>query len=319
MTRKIAQTERHLSWEFLSERIKGGTPSREQIQGTPQCDLILEARGRRLALVVTGAPAKDERLPFFASVECVRVGTGARSYVQLSCTDRERYQEFYAFVTAVADRVQLQGMPVDEAIADAADSVRDLLAGGTALPLERQLGLWGELWAVEALAERTTWKTAVQAWIANGDSPEEHDFALATLDIEVKTTNAELRRHHISSASQLTPKHDRPLFVLSLQITAGGAGGTTLADAVAKVRAAAVKSVAVKLEKTLKAVGWRDEDADRYSTRWVHRSAPIAFNATELPRLKVEGSNPHRLVSWTYVVDVSGLGESATGEWKWLR
>lgn len=319
MTRKSVATGRHLSWDFLSERIKRGTPSREQIEGTPECDLLVESGGRRLALCIHTSPKADERLPFFAAVECLRVGTGPKSYVQLSCTDRQRYQEFYSFLISVADRVQLQELPVDEAIADAAETVRELLAGGSALPLERQLGLWGELWTLNEIATRSNWKTAIDAWIANGDSSEEHDFALDGVDIEVKTTNLELRHHHVSSASQFEPKHGRELFVMSLQVTAGGASGTTLTDAVDAARRAAPKSVSNKLEKTLKAVGWRDEDADRYSTRWVHRNAPMLIDASELPRLRVSGPNQARLRSWTYMVDVAGLGEPATGEWTWLK
>ncbi len=318
MTKKPAAT-RHLSWDFLIERIKRGTPSREQIEGTPPCDLIVEATGRRLALRISVAPAADERLPFFAAVECLRVGSGPKSYVQLSCTDRQHYQEFYAFLISVADRVQLQELPVDEAIADAADSVRDLLAGGMALPLERQLGLWGELWTLKEVAKRTNWKTAIEAWIANADSSEEHDFALDGVDLEVKTTNQELRHHHVSSASQFKPKHGRDLYVMSVQVTAGGASGTTLSDEVDAARSATPKSVANKLEKTLKAVGWRDEDADRYSTRWVHRNAPMLIDASTLPALQVTGPNAPRLRSWTYVVDVAGLGAPAAGEWKWLK
>jgi hypothetical protein len=319
MTKKPASSGRHLSWEFLRERIERGTPSREQIEGAPACDVLVESGGRRLALRIHVAAAAEERLPFFAAVECLRVGTAQKSYVQLSCTDSQHYQEFYAFMVSVADRVQLQQLPVDEAITDAADTVRELLAGGTALPLERQLGLWGELWTLNEVASRTTWKIAIEGWIANGDSNEEHDFALAGVDLEVKTTNLELRHHHVSSASQFQPKHNRELFVMSLQLTAGGASGTTLTDAVQAARNAAPKSVANKLEKTLKAVGWRDEDGDRYSTRWVHRNKPMLIDATELPRLQVTGPNQPRLRSWSYVVDVAGLGEPAAGEWKWLK
>lgn len=318
MSKKLP-TSRHLSWDFLSERIKTGTPSREQIDGSPPCDLIVEASGRRIGLRINAPAAKGERLPFFAAVECLRVGSGPKSYVQLSCTDRQHYQEFYAFLISVADRVQLHELPVDEAIADAAEAVRELLAGGTALPLERQLGLWGELWTLNEIALRTSWKTAIEAWIANGEGAEEHDFALSQVDVEVKTTNLELRHHHVSSASQFLPKHGRDLFVMSLQVTAGGVGGSTLNSAVETARRAAPKAVAHKLEKTLKAVGWRDEDADRYSTRWVHRNAPMVINAAELPRLQVTGQNVSRLRSWSYVVDVGGLGEPAAGDWAWLK
>lgn len=317
--KKSPPPNRHLSWEFLSERIKRGTPSREQVQGKPTCDVIVEARGRRLALRVNCPPQKDERLPFFAAVECIRIGTGTKSCVQLSCTDRERYQEFYAFLSNVADRVQLHGARVDEAIAGAADSVRDLLAGGAALSLERQIGLWGELWALDALANRTDWSTAVQSWVANAQGPEEHDFALPALDVEVKTTSSELRRHHISSSEQLSPKLGRRLIVLSVQITAGGAAGITLSDAVSRVREAAPRSVRAKLEKALKAAGWHDIEGERYSTRWIHRTAPTAIDAVLLPRLQVLGAHPERVISLSYVLDVSGMGESALEALKCLN
>ena len=316
---KPAPAERHLSWEFLARRIKRGTPSIELIEGAPRCELTVEATGGRLALRINAPAATDERLPNFAAVECLRVGSGSRSYVQLSCTDHERFQEFYAFLTSVADRVQLQEQPVHEAIADAAEAVRELLAGGDALSLERQLGLWGELWVLKEVASRTDWKSATEAWVANGDSPEEHDFALTKVDIEVKTTNSELRRHHVSSASQFLPKHGRELFVVSLQVTTGGAGGTTLADSVEQARSSSPRSMSARLEKVLKAQGWRDSDADRYSTRWVHRNAPMVIEASEIPRLIVTGANPTRLVLYSYVVDVAGLGDQASGEWKWMK
>ena len=319
MSKKTRSEERHLSWEFLAKRISRGTPSLELIEGTPRCELIIEASGGRLALRVYATAGADERLPSFGAVECLRVGSGKRSYVQLSCTDRQRFKEFYAFLTSVADRVQLQEQPVDEAIADAAEAVRELLAGGTALSLERQLGLWGELWVLREIASRTEWKTAIEAWVANGDSAEEHDFSLSRIDIEVKTTNLELRRHHVSSASQFLPKHGRELFVISLQVTTGGAGGTTLVDSVEQARSASPRSLSARLEKVLKAQGWLDSDADRYSTRWVHRNAPMVIEASEIPRLTISGANPTRLVSYSYVVDVAGLGDQVSGGWKWMK
>ena len=310
---------RFLSWEFLRARIERGTPSVDRVAGSPVCEIEVQTGGARLALIVRAPADPDEKLPSFASVECVRVGSGAKGYVQVSCTDRSRYQEFYGFVMAVADRVQLQGIPVGEAITDAAETVRDLLAGANTLKLEQQIGLWGELWVLRELGERVTWKLAVESWIANGDVAEEHDFALPNVDLEVKTTNRELRHHHVSSPSQFLPKHGRPLLIASLQISMSGTGGITLADAVRLARADCPSSMSLKFEKSLKAVGWRDEDAGRYPTRWAHRSEPRIIDSADLPRLEVVGTNKNRLVDWSYVVDVAGLGESAEGEWSWAK
>lgn len=310
---------RFLSWEFLRARIESGTPSVDRVAGSPVCEVVVEPGGTRLALIVRAPADPDEKLPSFASVECVRIGSGVKGYVQLSCTDRSRYQEFYGFVMAVTDRVQLQGIPVAEAIVDAADTVRDLLANASALKLEQQIGLWGELWVLRELGDRLGWKVAMESWIANGDVAEEHDFALPNVDLEVKTTNRELRHHHVSSPSQFTPKHGRPLFVASLQITGSGAGGISLADAVRLARAECPSTMSLKLEKSLKAVGWSDDDAARYPTRWTHRDEPRIIDASELPRLEIAGANKNRLVGWTYVVDVAGLGESAQREWTWAK
>ena len=294
-------------------------PSVDKVLGDPLCEIVVEPGGRRLAMVIRVAPKDDEKLPFFAFVECARIGQGPKSFVQLSCTDREHFQEFYSFLIAVADQVQLHGAHVDEAIADAAQAVRDLLSGGSILKLEQQIGLWGELWVLQQLGGRLGWKVAIDSWIANNGVAEEHDFALADIDIEVKTTNGELRHHHVSSRSQFLAKHGRKLFVASLQITSGGSGGQSLSDIVAAVRSACTKNQLSKLNKSLMAVGWRDVDAIRYPTRWTHRNQPMVINADELPRLRVDGSNQGRMVDWTYVVDVAGLGEPTTGEWSWLK
>ncbi|MFO0599819.1 MAG: PD-(D/E)XK motif protein [Myxococcaceae bacterium] len=303
---------RHLSWEFLAARVATGTPSIESIKGTPACEVRVEAGGGRLSLIISVERTEDEQLPSFAAIECRRVG----NHVQLSCTERDRYQDFYAFVMAVADRVQLQGQPLVEAINDAVESVRTLIAATNVLSEEQQLGLWAELETLRQVAQRTGWKTALDSWVANRS--EEHDFALPHMDLEVKATSNELRRHHISSASQLTPKPERELFVLSWQMTTGGAGGRSLGEVVADARKSVDSAMSKRFEQSLREAGWLDRDAPRYPTRWLQRGGVFAIKSTELPRVELVGPAPHRVTNVSFVVDVSGLGQKVEGDWSWL-
>ena len=52
-----------------------------------------------------------------------------------------------------------------------------------------------------------------------GPIGEEHDFGMSAPDVEVKTTLGERREHWISTATQLVPTGDRPLYLLSIQLT----------------------------------------------------------------------------------------------------
>lgn len=312
---------RQLSWEFLEARIRRGAAFLELIEGHPRCELVSDANGARLALRVFVPRSEHEDLPQFSAIECIRVGRAPKDLVQLSCTDRLRYQEFYGFVTQVADRVQLRGQPIHEAIRDAADSLRELLATDGVLDLTQQIGLWGEIWFLNRLAERENWKLALDAWVARGTDapPEQHDFALKAVEIEVKTTQRDVRQHRISSGAQLTPSTGKRLLLLSIQVTRGGSGGESLGDVIQRTLAALPSGLRSRFRKLVQAQGWRDKDAPRYPTRWILRNAPHFVPSEELPRVEVLGAGTERVTGLEFVLDVGGLGVSAEGSWKWLK
>lgn len=274
----------------------------------------VEKGGGRLSLIVKAPKAEGEVLPSFSEIECRRVGDA----VLLSSSQRERFQEFYSFIMAVADRVQLEEQTLVDAINNAVEAVKALVAGTELLSTDQQLGLWGELSTLRELARQSSWKAALDGWVATADGPEEHDFSLATVDLEVKTTRSELRRHHISSGSQLRPKPGRKLFLLSYQLTSGGAGGASLPELVTMLRKEVEAACRNHLEKSLKAAGWDDGDAAHYPNRWLLRSEVTVIDATQLPLIDVTGANTNRVTSISYVIDVTGLGHAIEGTWTWI-
>src|SRR5262249_1666676 len=128
--------------------------------------------------------------------------------VEVSTRNRDLYRDFYALACAVADRIQIDHLPADRAITDSLEAWSALLERLVVLSHEKQIGLLGELWALERVATGYGLEFALQAW--KGPEAEEHDFSLSAQDIEVKTTGGERRVHMISALTQLLPNPDRP-------------------------------------------------------------------------------------------------------------
>jgi hypothetical protein len=310
---------RHLSWEFLEKRLKSRTPSLEVIPGSPRCELIVSEDGRRLSLRIAAGGPPIEALPAFNTIECSTSGRGANAYVNLSCLDDERFPEFYAFLMNVADRVQLQGETIHHAISHGAKALRELVAPERMLTLEDQVGFWGELWVLNGLGKERGWNLAVESWVAKDEQPEEHDFALQAVDVEVKTTRNELRHHHASTQTQFTPKEGRKLFLVSIQITGGGNGGRSLADVILEISSTCSDAQRNLFKEKLESRGWRDRDANKYPTRWLLRSAPTLIPIEDLPSIRIEELGRSRIVSLSYIVDVGGLGKTLEESWSCLK
>src|SRR4051812_27956516 len=127
-----------------------------------------------------------------------------------------RVHEAYAFLTAIADQIQLDGKTFGEATTAGIGSFSQLLAPHPLMSVERQVGLYGELLLLEhllvtnRLLDIRTWKGAEKA---------EHDFVFSDFTLEVKSTLSEGRVHRITSFEQLVPVLDRPLVFVSIQLT----------------------------------------------------------------------------------------------------
>lgn len=219
--------------------------------------------------------------------------------------------EAYGLLAAVVDDVVV-GRTNAMALRRSIDSFRELIARRTRMSEEAVLGLLGELTVLEHLIDSIGASAALRAWL--GPDSEEHDFVLADVDIEVKTTAAEARRHRIGTETQLQRSPRRPLWLVSLQYTRGGDAtqGVRLGDMVERVRAR-LGTDTHALDLRLRAVGWSDDDAPLYRTSFLPRSLPAAYLVDErfpaITRERLNGSVPQsELVSGvSYFVDVTSL------------
>ena len=303
---------RHLGVEVLTGHHDAGLPGVFTVTGTPVGRISISPAARRISLSVraAGDPSGPDLRDLGHLTYTVDHHDG-EVWQRLDVTYESNLAEVYAVLCAVLDRIQIDGDDFTQAVQAVLTGLSDILAGTGALSRERQVGLFGELATLLAVGREVGMAAALAAW--RGPQREEHDFGLSGLDLEVKTTTAETRVHWIAGLTQLLPTAGRVLVVLSIQITAAGAGpGASLTDLVYASRAAA-GGRGVLLEDGLRDAGWHDRHADLYSHRWTLRSTPTfhrvddAFPAITPAGLTVATPAAHRIVDLRYRIDVTDL------------
>ncbi|MGW3266563.1 PD-(D/E)XK motif protein [Streptomyces sp. NPDC001056] len=236
-----------------------------------------------------------------------------RRMVRLRTPEPELLRDFHDLALSVADRIVIGGRDLARAFEETVHGWSALLGRARGLSLERRLGLHGELAVLVRLAETAGWRAALDAWV--GPTGEEHDFALESADLEIKTTASERRRHAVHGLGQLAESPGRSLWFASLRVTRGGTGGRTLGESVKAARdAAAAESIAsrTRLDRLLSTTGWDPDQPD--DERWTPRDNPLVLRAAGMPRL-TPGDLPNaangRIDGVTYIVDVTGLPPAA--------
>jgi hypothetical protein len=313
-----SRTSRHLRWELFATRIEDGPPSLEPVEGSPRTVLFIEPGGVRIGVRFYTNSVDVPASPL-AEVAIRALGVGATQMLEVSTANRLLFRDFYGFCCTVADRVQLDRQPAARAVAQTLRAWAALIRQKSLLSLQQQVGLMGELLFLKRLASTIGWKAAALSW--RGPDAQEHDFTLNNIDIEVKTTLAERRLHQIESMTQLLPKLDRPLVLVSIQLTPStGKGSLSLSQLVASVLATASTEAPGSvdpLREQLNRIGWSDDDAPAYAQRHQLRTA--------LAAIPVDGSCPaivpatlsaaldvnlrSRIERLSYVIDVDGLGK----------
>lgn len=311
-------TSRHQNWRDFSDLIASGHPAIVVVPGTPQTVLFSDSGASRVGLRIawSGDPPSLRLNEIQASV----VSVEGERYLEVSTRRSSIYQEFFAFACSLADRVQVDGESPIRALTRSLQSWNSLFSGISTLSVPEQAGLYGELWALRRLADACGWPAAVHSW--KGPEAGEHDFSLEQHDIEVKTTTRERRVHTIQSASQLEPSPSRPLYVLSLQVTAGGLAGQTLAGAVEEVRQSVPQHLETALQEKLERAHWRSEHDVYYETRFILRTSPVVILVDQrFPRISSEHlalldvGIRTRVLNVSYDIDLDGLGfEEASPE-----
>ena len=307
---------RLIPWEtFQSTFLDPPLGAEIPVAGEPDLSILVQPGGGRLALRLPIA----EWSPPDTRMRAVRFARDGEQLL-LAATDPQLFQAFYALMLDISDRVQLDRIPVLEAVEQALRVWRRLLAGLGGLTHEKQVGLTGELWALVRLLDATG-PEALGSW--TGPLREAHDFRFGTDEIEVKTTSDERRRHLISRLEQLQPSPDRSLWILSIQVARAGPGeGWTLAEQVRAVRDRLAETSALqpRFSQLLELAGWSDEDAAIYPDRWQLRTDPLIVRVDDnCPRItktlleEAVGEASRRIDNVSYRVDLEGLGDPDGG------
>lgn len=283
------------------------------IDGDPPARLVITPSSESLSVRVPATNTAPD-VSAFANLSVNPVEDQEGAWLELSVQIEDNLNEVYALLCSVLDRLQLLGAEFDTAVADALASLSEILATRTSLSDDQQLGLAGELLTLLALANQSGPNEALESW--RGPMSEEHDFGLASSDVEVKVTLNERRKHWVSSLTQLVPTGNRTLYLLSIQLTPSGAGvGWSLPVLIEMVREVpAIHREALDL--IIASARYRDEDADLYRARWTLRTTPEFFLVDDqFPKITqgiIESAVPssQRVIDVRYRVDLTGLAPS---------
>lgn len=267
----------HLTADDIEKYFRQPLPAVRRLSAHPPAYLLIDPVAERIRLRVppeSGAPdvTAFDRIAFDVVQE---IGEDVE-WFELTIDAAENHHEAYLVIAAIVDLV-VNGTSFTDAVADGLRSFQELLLRKRRLTDEQQIGLFGELLFLEHAMTHVTAPDVVNAWA--GADREEHDFLFDGFSVEVKCTRSESRIHLIASASQLQPSPDRPLYLLSVQVTAAGAAsqGRALGDLVAGIREDLSEQSRHLFDTKLEDAGWRDDDTELYPRRWSLRSTPRTF------------------------------------------
>ncbi|NRD48802.1 PD-(D/E)XK motif protein [Corallococcus exiguus] len=313
--------ERHLTWENFRDTFIGpGVPAIHPVCYRDRADIqiFVDGGARRVGMYI---PLSTKRPQIHSPLAAIGIRTlviAGREMLELSTQQSGLYQQFYALMVDVADRVQAGGLEPSLAVGEALSDWKELLREVPLLSIEAQTGLFGELWVLERL-RRHHGPAAVDGWV--GPTGEPHDFRVGDYEFEVKTTRMLEQIHVISGLNQLVPSSGRRLYVVSIKIAPAGHGaGESLPECVLRLK----HSLGVDAARlgqfihALSVVGYKDADASRYPGRMILRAPIVLIPVDEAcPRLTPDslrcGMAPRfadRISDVRYRLDLSGLGFS---------
>jgi hypothetical protein len=304
-------SERHLSTVGFEGELAAHAPLERPIPGSPSASIFITPStpeiGLRIACSV-GAQASPIDLEHMKTRTVRKRG---EDYLELVVSRVDLFLDAYPMLCAVADRIQLDALSFDEAVGRTLRRMGQLLRRELVLTTEQEIGLVGELLVFLGLANDLGATEAARAW--HRDSIEEHDFSVRDIDIEVKTTSGERRTHWIQSLTQLVESPDRPLWLVSHQLTkTSDTAGWRLPKLIERARQAIGSGVVRDgFEAHLFDAGWREDYDDSCRTHWTRRAPSLAFLVKEsFPRLTVDmlraaGASMDRVPEVKYKLDLS--------------
>ncbi len=308
-----------IPWSVIQSYLDSGEPTLIPIVGTPRLEYFVDPYGSRTGLRAAVAPTTRAPSSPLSAITTRIVADGGTRLLEIASEEQSLFRDFHDLIGGVVERVRLDGQSPIDAFAATVTSWSDLLRRLGRMGLPEQLGLLGELFTLKRFARALGWAAALDAW--KGSEHEEHDFGLSSLDLEIKTTSGERRLHTVHGLGQFTATPGRPLWVLSLQFTRSGIGGSSLATEIEQLRsviAAEAGSSAELFETKIRASGWTTPvERNPPDDRWALRTPPLLLRVDDrMPCLGPESLDAlpegvrSRILEINYRVDLTGL----TGE-----
>lgn len=306
----------HLNPEAVEEYFRLGVRSAFNLSENPLTRLVIDPVRKEIQLLTPTAGGEPDVAAFERLTLRRRVPAGQSSgWYELTVDASDMHYEAYVLIESIVDQLRA-GASFRRAVSESLEALKDLLASRQRLTEEKIHGLLGELLVMSHVVEHDGEDAAIAAWL--GPLAEEHDFGFPDFDVEVKTTKSEARVHVIGNATQLEPQPNRPLYLLSVQITRAGAAvdAFTLPQLIERTRSKLQRNLRA-FDAALEGLGWRDGDADLYRTRYQLRSNPRAYSvdgcfpSITSTRLASVIPQPELVVSVSYRVDVTHLDGAA--------
>ncbi|MBM2617043.1 PD-(D/E)XK motif protein [Actinoplanes sp. LDG1-06] len=306
----MSEQGRHLTRESFIEYLNADYPVDLPIDGEPRVLIFVDTDNRRIGLRVSAGAGEKARPTGLEHVKILAVHHQGQRMIEVEIDEPRLFVDAYPILRGVADRIQLDRMSVARALSETLRRLGHLIKAEQSLTREVETGLIGELTLLAGLVTVMPPELALTAW--RGGS-EEHDFGLPSVDVEVKTTTSESRSHRISSATQLQATGERALWLLSMQLTAAGTDGTTVAALIERVRALfTTPLLRDEFDSRVQAAGWAERYANSSLQRWRFRSEPAIYHvAGNFPRLTAEqlafaGTDLNVITDIRYRIDLSG-------------
>ncbi|MGW1995954.1 PD-(D/E)XK motif protein [Embleya sp. NPDC001921] len=304
---------RHLSCEALRDHLDSRMPMVIPIDGDPPLFWRLEAGGLRPALRIPVAHGSKPPRLGMQGIRAVCVLDGGEQFLQVFIERVDLLREFHIVCCEIANRIQEEGTAPVVAVQTTVLAWRRLLAPGRRMPLEAEIGLFGELLTLVGLSAARGWHAAIDAW--QNPTCTDHDFTVGPYDIEVKTVAGPTRVHTIHGLNQLTPHSDRPLWFVSHVLDESDAGRTVLGliEGIRSTLRVRAPGALVDFDTRLnRATG--NEHAIPREHRWAPGGSPLAFPVDAgFPRLTGSIFAPlpealsARIVNVDYRIDVADL------------
>ena len=202
-----------LTPETLAAYFDAGHPAEQRLTEDPLCVLGIDPpRGELTLRTPATGSVIDVSAYRMIRTDIVEEPGDETVWFRVTIEAKGIEYEAYSLLQAVTDQLQ-QGDDLERALHVALDAFRGLLARAPRLSEDQEIGLFGELVALDRLIDGVGETRALAAWL--GPRSEEHDFVLGEADVEVKTTRSERRIHVIHGLGQLTPTPGRPLHLMS--------------------------------------------------------------------------------------------------------